>query len=284
MLPDSAACGAGAEVNVSGDPGAPSRELVLTAVALEGRLPKGDVAARLPWPVRRRDPSGACWDLPGGGRLHVFGFGALVHVGAAVLDPALLAEVEGQVGLPGLPATQEVLRVAVDPSVGERPRVEWARLVLPALGEREVDAAALVLAESAAVERYEQATAAMVDETLALADELARAGRPRAGLGPTVRRVAALARQRLELAGLFFLVDRPELAWESAGAALVHDALFDHFELRERHQAMLHRLGLMEGTLQILIGLWEGRRGRLLEGAIVALIVLEIALALARVY
>jgi len=275
---------AGAEVAVSSV--GVAREVSMVAVALDGRLPKGEARERLPWPGGRPAPAGAACDLGEGRRLYVYSFGAAVLTGASAIPADLRASVEAATGLRTLPETEDTAVLAFDPAAAERPRAEWSRLVTAASDEPDaaLDAAALVLAESAALERYERAARATVSDTMALADELAQAGRSRARLGSTVRRVATLARQRLELAGLFFLVDRPELAWESRAAAQVHDALFDHFELRERHQAVLHQLGLMETTLQVLIGLWEGRRARLLEMAIVALIVIEIVLALARAY
>ena len=77
-----------------------------------------------------------------------------------------------------------------------------------------------------------------------------------------------------------FPLDRPESTWDSAYAARVHDLLFAHFELRDRHEALMHKLASVQSTLEIIIDLWQSRRSLLLEAAIIALFLLEIGLAL----
>jgi uncharacterized Rmd1/YagE family protein len=55
-----------------------------------------------------------------------------------------------------------------------------------------------------------------------------------------------------------------------------------HLELAERHEALMHRMSALERSLQMIVSVWESRRARFLEWAIVWLIVVEIAMALVR--
>ncbi len=138
-------------------------------------------------------------------------------------------------------------------------------------------AVALVLAQSAALERYERRAEGLLEEALELSRMVAGGRVPRSNRG-WVRRVGRLTGDRLELARWFYLVDRPEETWEDARVAATYDALFEALELRERHLAMQHELAAVSTSTETVIDLWHGRRSNALEWAIVLLIVVDIVL------
>ncbi|RMG95241.1 MAG: RMD1 family protein [Deltaproteobacteria bacterium] len=260
-------------------PAAVDTTIHLCAAALDGRV---DVRA-----LGRTDAFDRAHDavlavetaLPDGDRLLVFAVGAVVVFGRNRLDAPTVATIRERTGRDVLTATVETFEVSVDPRL-RQPRVLWDGAVVPAATPEALLVVALVLAESVALERYEEAVEPLVEETAELARRLARKGRPPWRNAP-VRRIAAISVQRLEIARWFFLLERPDVAWEDQVADRLYDALVDDLELRDRHAALERKLALIEHTLELVTTLWEGRRGRLLEGAIVVLIVVEIVLALA---
>lgn len=84
-------------------------------------------------------------------------------------------------------------------------------------------------------------------------------------------------------------VRRPEVQWDRIVVPRLDDEVVDavallgvHLELAERHEALMHRMAALERSLQMIVSVWESRRARFLEWAIVWLIVVEIAMALVR--
>jgi uncharacterized Rmd1/YagE family protein len=211
-------------------------------------------------------------------RLHVFALGAVVLVGSAALDEAFLAFVQRCTGRTALVETVDRYHLIVDAETG-RPQVQWDRILVPRLDDEVIDAVALLLARSAGLERYERGAEPLLEQGLILARTFAGHGRPPRVPGPTIRRIASLAVARLELARWFVHLDRPEPAWEDPVVDRLYDVLGDHLELVGRHEALMHRMASLERSLSMIVSVWESRRSRFLEWAIVWLIVVEIVLA-----
>jgi uncharacterized Rmd1/YagE family protein len=258
-----------------------SRGVPITTVALDGRIDLGLSSSRLRWPELRRYPYGSVYNLDGGGRLWLFNFGAVVHDGADRLDEPVLKVVEAATTQRYLQETAETYYVKVDPTAAEEsPRVGWDQVVIREKSQELVGAVALLLGQSAALERYEIAANLLLDEALQMTRALAIAGRTPTGTRDQIRRVGRLMSDRMELARWFYLVDKPAETWEDARIARLYDALFRNLELKERHDAMLHKLHAVETVMEMLIDIWQSRRSLALEWAIVLLIVFEIVLAL----
>lgn len=254
-------------------------ERPMTAVALDGRVRLRDLW--LPWPIVSHSSHCVTSRTPDGCDVHVFALGAIVVDGRDDIDAELAKPIVEATECQTLPDTQETYTIVIDEEQHTGPPVVgWDRVLLRQHDASALEAVALLMAQSAALERYEGAIESMVEESLSLARELVERGRPPWRRGLPVRRVAKLAEQRLELERWFFLLDRPEATWEDPSVAGLYDALFENLELRERHEALLHKLASVETTLKIIIDAWEGRRARFIEWAIVVLIALEIGFAL----
>lgn len=265
-----------------GDASAPPGELAaveasLTAWATDGRVRLRELRG-LPGEMVRQPPHAITQRLPDGNVLHVFGIGAVVAVGGASAA-GWREEIERAIGRRLLDGTRDVLVLRADPRATS-PRMEGGRMIVPRVDDSAQDTAAFVLAHSVALERYEARADSILDDALALAGEFASRGRPPGPHTHQIRRAARLAIERLELARWFFPLDRPDWSWDEPAIAHLYDTLADDFELADRHAALLHKIESVEGTVRIVIELWDARRNRLLEWAIVLLIVVEIVLAL----
>lgn len=253
----------------------------IVAIALQHRIDWTAFEPPAEWRERHRYPYGRSWSLADGSTLFLFGLGAAVVDGAERVPAALRLAIAETTGHALLDETEETYHIVVDATAAATsPRIGWDRVVIPARQPELVAAVALLLAQSAALERYDFAANALLDESLSLSRALAMRGGLPHSTGDLVTRVGRLTRDRLELARWFFLVDRPENTWTDARVAQLYDGLFENLELKARHDAVLHKLGAAERATQTTLDLWQGRRSNALEWAIVLLIVLEIVLSL----
>ena len=252
----------------------------LTAVSLDGRLDLTGMGFPPDWQPVHRGPGECAWRR-GGVRVWLFSFGAVVLENRAELDADLRRVVEGVTSRVCLDATAETVLLLVDPARDPlRPRVGWDRVVVRDAEASTLAAVAHLLGQSAALDRYAQEADRLLSEVSELAQELARTSAlPRSGraLG---RRIGGIIASRLELARWFVLLDRPESAWSDPRIYELHEALAANLELRERHEAILHKLEAVEEAVDTLTDLWHGRRTLTLEMTVVLLIVTEIVLAM----
>lgn len=252
----------------------------ITTVALDNRVDLNEVRGRLPWPEQKRFAYGSLFGLPDNTRLYLYSFGAVVHDGVSGVDEGAKGIVEAALRRAYLLDTCETYYVAIEAGADPAsPRVGWDRVVIAERSHELMNAVALLVGQSAALERYERATSGLMDEALLLARQLG-AGKLPFSSRTLTRRVGRITADRLELARWFYLVDKPAETWEDARVAVLYDALFRNLELDERHRAMLHKLEAMETATQTIIDLWQGRHSNMLEWAIIGLIVFEILMAL----
>lgn len=251
----------------------------VTAVALAGGIDVAAAAKRLRWPEMRRYAYGSVYEIDGA-RLYLFHFGAVVLEGVGSIDPALLEVIADAVGQKVLPETADTYSVRFDVEHPEQSaRVGWDQVVIPEAAPGLLGAVALLLAQSAALERYEKGAETLIKEALVLSRKLESVTGARAR-SEDLRRVGRITSYRLELAGMFYLLDRPEETWEDARVAALYDALFRNLELRERHDTVVLKLQAVEQATEIVLNAWQNRVSNRLEWAIVLLICLEIVLAL----
>src|SRR5262245_25369400 len=165
----------------------------IATVALESKIDLALTSTRLRWPELRRYPYGSVYGLDGGGRLFLFSFGAVVHHGAERLDEPVLKVVESATQQKYLPDTAETYYVRVDPTAAEEsPRVGWDQVVIREQSSELIGAVALLLGQSAALERYEHAASGLMDEALQLTKGLANEGRAPNANSAQIQRVGRI--------------------------------------------------------------------------------------------
>jgi uncharacterized Rmd1/YagE family protein len=258
----------------------------LIAVALDGEVSIPEAIARLGWPELRRYPYGALLQVHGGARMWLFGFGAVVIQGEPTLDASVQAALEAAVGRRYLPTTVDTYFVEEmgDGADQRAPRVGWDRVAVPRRTPEMMAAIALLVGQSAALERYERTAEDLVEQALTLSQAIARTGELPAHKVDLMKRIGEIWSSRLGLTSWFYLVDRPEETWADATVARMYDALFDNLELAQRHEAMVHKLEAVDAVTASVVTFSHARRSYLVEVAVVGLIVLEVLISLTEMY
>lgn len=246
-----------------------SEPVLLSALALDGLVP-----------VRQQGPAGVGvggsvrLDGPDDRPMWLFGFGAAVVQGDTWSD-AEIAWLEARTERRVLLRTEDAFRVEVGPP--DTP-MHWNAVHLEEITDRRLGTVALLLAQSAALERYERKADELVGEALTLLRGLRDGERLPWRTRPLNRRIAQISVAHLELASEFWLVDKPDATWDDPVSNRVYEELFDHLELDDRHAAVLHKLEPVGDNLRTVVELRQTAHALWLEIAIVLLIVVEVVL------
>ena len=217
----------------------------------------------------------------GGGEVFAFSFGALVFhdVATESRDEILTALRDAHPRL--VPdVVREDFTVVEDPEA--RVGIAQGRLVVDRLGTTRAAVVALIVAQSAAMETYERIVDDLFVRTRGLLDELERRGTVPMRTRQLHRFIGEAVGRRSEVLSVLHLLDKPDATWDDPAMDRIYDDLRAEFDLGDRFAALESKLRAVQDALELLLGVARDRRLVLLEGAIVALICLEVVLNLAR--
>jgi uncharacterized Rmd1/YagE family protein len=176
----------------------------------------------------------------------------------------------------------EVLDVRVMPDARET--VAAGEITLEALTVERLQLVADILSKSVVLALYESRVASAFERIEPLARQLEEAGRFGATERELLRRIGATWRIDHMMVGRVAVSDKPELLWEHPELEGLYIRLEDEFEIRERHDALERKLGVLSGTAEKLLHLIQSRHALRVEWYIVALIVFEVALTLYQMF
>ncbi|MBP1626525.1 MAG: hypothetical protein H6Q00_1000 [Holophagaceae bacterium] len=136
----------------------------------------------------------------------------------------------------------------------------------------------LALAQSVALDHFEDAVSRVMARFQPVVATLARDGRLTLSHREVLRIVGFAMEVRAAVLNSLTLFDDPPETWESEALAHLDSALFDQFDLDERLSAIREKLAYLQDAGATLLGLLDTRKGRRLEWAVILLILAEIVL------
>jgi uncharacterized Rmd1/YagE family protein len=233
------------------------------------KLTGAEVIARAPLAIR----------VAGGGIAVLFRYGAVVMFGVApAAEDALRRRLlEGATHKYRAPDAEQ-LEVRVQEGIAEG--LADGSLRLHAGSVERLQLIAEVLARSLLLAHYETRLAAEFDSIEPLALELDRRGTISGGTREHLKRIGALLLVEHRMVGRAGIGEKPELVWEHPRLERLHGLLEGEFEIRERLAGLDRKLELAARTERTLVELISTRHALRVEWYIVALFVLEIALAI----
>ena len=212
---------------------------------------------------------------------YAFDFGALVLVlpDAAARD-AIFARFERELPREPHPPMRE--RGVVEVREGAPVEVTFDKVVVPALTPATIEVVATVLAQSAALDYYDEDIQSILDRIGRIAAQVAKDGAPRGRLRDLVGFVGAAVASQVEIISALALLDKPDLTWEDERADKLHEKLRYNFEIAERYRAVEIKLRTARDANAVFLEMIQTRRNQLLEVAVVVLILVEIVIGIAQ--
>jgi len=154
---------------------------------------------------------------------------------------------------------------------------------------RDLDAPRLLviadaLAKNIALSRDEREVSKVFDTIEPLAAELARTGRSPSDRRGMLRTIGQALLVHHRMSGRVEVEEKPDVLWDNPRVERLYARLVDEYELKERAGAVTRKLRVISDTTQALTDLIDTQRSTRLEATIVALIVVEILIALFDVF
>jgi len=206
-----------------------------------------------------------------------YDFGAIVFFGVAEKErKEILEKVLAKVGPEPHPPLHEELLVELD---GDRPvEASFDRVALPQLDAKAVELVALVVAQSAAMEYYEEDVDRLLAKVQVVTRELEQKGKTGGGVRDLVRFVGFGMSTRNQVVYTLSLLDAPDLVWNDERLDRAYRGLRQTFEIEARYRALREKLLMTQDNLELLVDLAHHRRSQLLEFAVAIMIALEVVL------
>lgn len=218
----------------------------------------------------------------GGGELFLFPFGAVTFVD--VPDKAMREQALEKLhaARPGLTRqlVAESFGLRVEPTL--RTHLADGVLHLGELTPARAGVVALIVAQSAATEIYEGAVEDLFGRTNQLVAGLERRGTVSMRTANLHRFIGEALGTRNEVISVLHLLDKPDATWDDPEMDRIYDDLRAEFDLKDRYDALEHKLASVQESLELLLDVARDRRMLLLEASVVVLIVLELLLSLVR--
>lgn len=216
----------------------------------------------------------------GRAKVFAFDFGVLVLVDVPREESdVLLATIEKRLTREPHPPLREVFTLLVDPS-RPTPSVTFEAVTVPSLSQADLECIATVLAQSVAIDYYEEDLQPILQRVGAIAEEISRAGKLMSTRKSLVQFVATSISWQVEMIDSLSLLDKPDFTWEDEAAEKLYDILRHHFEIQERYRALEVKLETVRESLSQFLEINAAKRAFVLETMVVLLILFEIVLTL----
>ena len=255
----------------------PSRIHQFYAVAFEENFALKQIAPS--FPEAKSSPLELFLPEDSDGGIYIFPFGAIVTHDVPAEHRERVFSRLTQV-LPKL--TTRIIReeysVAEDPAATTG--ISDGMLRVDKLTPQRAGIVALTVAQSAAMEYYENIVDSMFVRTAKLVDRMATRGTVPFRVTPLHRFIGEAISSRTEVLAVLHLLDKPDAAWDDPAMDLIYDDLRAEFDLVDRYAALTSKLQSIQESLVLVLDVARERRLILLEVVVTLLILLEVILSL----
>jgi uncharacterized Rmd1/YagE family protein len=136
-----------------------------------------------------------------------------------------------------------------------------------------------VLAKNVALVRDEREVNKVLELIEPFANRLATTGRGPVNRREMLRVIGQTLLVQHRISGRIAVAEKPDVLWDRSDLERLYARLEDEYELKERANALQHKLQVIEGTSRALVDIIDTERSSRLEATIVLLIVVEVLIA-----
>jgi uncharacterized Rmd1/YagE family protein len=251
-----------------------ARALLLGDRIDAARLEPGDMISTTPLALR----------LGASQFVAIYRFGVAVFIGCSTAEEeAFIAKISGRIAGKRDRLENEVAIVDVA-STNEDRVPPGGPIEIPELSPARFLVLADVLAKTVSLARDEAALSGVFDLLEPFAAKLMRSGRTPGNRRAMLKLIGQALFVQYRIAGRVAVEEKPDILWDHPGLERLYARLEDEYELRERGQALTHKLNVIVESGQVLTDIFDVNRSTRLEAIVVFLILTEILIALVQIY
>lgn len=211
----------------------------------------------------------------------VFKFGSVVFYNVGHREREECLKLARSFTLSPLPvAMTDDYRVVVRPTLEDWAQLESDHILLKRMDINNISVISSVLAQTVALEHYEQKVDGMVE----IFSKLNKSTELTGDLNISKKRLFSLVAENnntlTELITKLGLLGRSDTAWQYAQYNIVWEGLRQDFELEDRFQDLDYKLNLIQTQVKFYLEILQNRKSDALEWIIIVLISLEICVSL----
>jgi uncharacterized Rmd1/YagE family protein len=206
-----------------------------------------------------------------------YDFGAVAFVGVDdATRETVMAAILKHVGPEPHPpiAEQAIIEVSDD----EKPGMRFDRVVVKEVNHRLAEVVALVVAQSAAMEYYEEDVDLVLVRLKDVSENLAQTGKLTLRTRELLKFVGSGMSTHNQVVFTLSLLDTPQLAWEDETLDRIYGGLRTQFEIADRFRALDLKLRMIQDNFELFVELTQERRNYRLEVAVAVLVFVEVVL------
>ncbi len=153
---------------------------------------------------------------------------------------------------------------------------EFDQLIVDHFDEKVCRIAMFNLAQSVALDCYNQITENLLTEIRGFASNLEASGRLSMSRKNMLKFIGRALNTQNDIADNIYIFDAPELVWDDKYLDNLHIGLMKHFDLRVRFSEVEYTLRIIESNLSVFREVSTQRESSILERIIVVLILVEV--------
>ena len=156
--------------------------------------------------------------------------------------------------------------------------VDFTKLNVKKITKQVVELVSLVLAQSTALEYFENEVASLLKELETVSISASRKGIFGLSEKKTLPLIESIIRIKRKIIGSVYLLEKPEMTWTSKEMDELHEDTSNMFELRDRFRTLDYELKTVQEDISLLASFTSTRQMLILETAIVGLFILDLIL------
>ncbi len=206
-----------------------------------------------------------------------YDFGAVSFVGVDDRARDLVMDaIQKRIGSEPHPPMEE--QALIEVSGEEKPQVRFDRVIVRELDQRLIELVAFVVAQSAAMEYYEEDVDQILVRLNKVSEHLAQSGKLSMPRRELLKFVGNGMSTHNQVVFTLSLLDTPQLAWEDETLDRIYGGLRTQFEIADRFRALDLKLRMVQDNFELFVELTQERRNYALELTVAVLVALEVVL------
>ena len=159
-------------------------------------------------------------------------------------------------------------------------KVYFDRVVVPTLSFATIKIVCMLLAESTALEYYENLIENLLLKTNRFSKTLRRQGKMLESTEDLIKFIGLCLDTKQEIISNLYIVDSPDETWENVELDKMHQELKTMMEIDVRYRALEYKIKIIQESVDVIVDLSKSKRDTLLEMTIIFLIAFEIIISI----